>query len=87
MIDLPHPRQPLGRWWPAAGPGRRAQHGAAAAAAGSGEVPGWTGQESLAQSDPEVWDLLRQEKDRQCRGLELIASEVPLGDAGGPGQG
>ncbi|XP_019360251.1 PREDICTED: serine hydroxymethyltransferase, mitochondrial [Gavialis gangeticus] len=66
---------PLGRWWPAAGLGRRAQHGAAAAAAGSGEVPGWTGQESLAQSDPEVWDLLRQEKDRQCRGLELIASE------------
>uniref|UniRef100_A0A665UHY3 glycine hydroxymethyltransferase n=1 Tax=Echeneis naucrates TaxID=173247 RepID=A0A665UHY3_ECHNA len=36
---------------------------------------GWTGQESLAQDDPEMWDLLRQEKDRQCRGLELIASE------------
>uniref|UniRef100_A0A8C7PVP7 Serine hydroxymethyltransferase n=1 Tax=Oncorhynchus mykiss TaxID=8022 RepID=A0A8C7PVP7_ONCMY len=25
--------------------------------------------------DPEMWDLLRKEKDRQCRGLELIASE------------
>uniref|UniRef100_A0A3B3Z3D6 Serine hydroxymethyltransferase n=1 Tax=Poecilia mexicana TaxID=48701 RepID=A0A3B3Z3D6_9TELE len=36
---------------------------------------GWTGQESLAQDDPEMWSLLQQEKDRQCRGLELIASE------------
>lgn len=36
----------------------------------------WTGQESLAQDDPEMWRLLLQEKDRQCRGLELIASEV-----------
>ncbi|XP_030584742.1 serine hydroxymethyltransferase, mitochondrial-like [Archocentrus centrarchus] len=35
----------------------------------------WTGQESLAQDDPEMWDLLQKEKDRQCRGLELIASE------------
>lgn len=36
----------------------------------------WTGQESLAQDDPEMWSLLQKEKDRQCRGLELIASEV-----------
>ncbi|XP_074500888.1 serine hydroxymethyltransferase, mitochondrial-like [Sebastes fasciatus] len=36
---------------------------------------GWTGQESLARDDPEMWSLLQQEKDRQCRGLELIASE------------
>ncbi|XP_043987951.1 serine hydroxymethyltransferase, mitochondrial-like [Gambusia affinis] len=36
---------------------------------------GWTGQEGLAQDDPEMWSLLQQEKDRQCRGLELIASE------------
>lgn len=36
----------------------------------------WTGQESLAQDDPEMWGLLQKEKDRQCRGLELIASEV-----------
>ncbi|KAG7275971.1 hypothetical protein CRUP_008459 [Coryphaenoides rupestris] len=35
----------------------------------------WTGQDSLAQDDPEMWSLLQQEKDRQCRGLELIASE------------
>uniref|UniRef100_A0A7N9B1G8 glycine hydroxymethyltransferase n=1 Tax=Mastacembelus armatus TaxID=205130 RepID=A0A7N9B1G8_9TELE len=35
----------------------------------------WTGQESLAQDDPEMWELLQKEKDRQCRGLELIASE------------
>uniref|UniRef100_A0A8C7E834 Serine hydroxymethyltransferase 2 n=1 Tax=Nothoprocta perdicaria TaxID=30464 RepID=A0A8C7E834_NOTPE len=33
------------------------------------------GKESLAESDPELWALLRQEKQRQCRGLELIASE------------
>uniref|UniRef100_A0AAX7VTQ0 Serine hydroxymethyltransferase n=1 Tax=Astatotilapia calliptera TaxID=8154 RepID=A0AAX7VTQ0_ASTCA len=36
----------------------------------------WTGQETLAQDDPEMWNLLQKEKDRQCRGLELIASEV-----------
>ncbi|CAN9515782.1 unnamed protein product [Ophioblennius macclurei] len=36
---------------------------------------GWTGQDSLAQDDPEMWSLVQQEKDRQCRGLELIASE------------
>uniref|UniRef100_A0A8C3JJM2 Serine hydroxymethyltransferase n=1 Tax=Calidris pygmaea TaxID=425635 RepID=A0A8C3JJM2_9CHAR len=52
----------------------RAQRGTAAAAA-TGHVPGWTGQESLAESDPEMWNLLQKEKDRQCRGLELIASE------------
>lgn len=36
----------------------------------------WTGQESLAEDDPEMWALLQKEKDRQSRGLELIASEV-----------
>lgn len=41
---------------------------------------GWTGQESLSDSDPEMWELLQREKDRQCRGLELIASEVGLGE-------
>ncbi|KAG8452517.1 hypothetical protein GDO86_004343 [Hymenochirus boettgeri] len=35
----------------------------------------WTGQESLAEGDPEMWELVQKEKDRQCRGLELIASE------------
>ncbi|XP_054253069.1 serine hydroxymethyltransferase, mitochondrial [Indicator indicator] len=58
----------------ATGSSRRAPHGTAAAAA-TGQVPGWTGQESLAESDPEVWSLVQKEKDRQCRGLELIASE------------
>ncbi|XP_072571573.1 serine hydroxymethyltransferase, mitochondrial isoform X1 [Paramormyrops kingsleyae] len=51
-------------------PGARGQHSQAAPP----ERP-WTGQESLAQDDPEMWELLRREKDRQCRGLELIASE------------
>ncbi|XP_069509670.1 serine hydroxymethyltransferase, mitochondrial [Ambystoma mexicanum] len=48
----------------------RAQHSAPASHAGQ-----WRGQESLAEDDPEVWDLVKREKDRQCRGLELIASE------------
>ena len=36
----------------------------------------WTGQESLAEDDPEMWQLISQEKRRQMEGLELIASEV-----------
>ena len=36
----------------------------------------WTGQEPLEDDDPEMCDLIKQEKDRQVRGLELIASEV-----------
>ncbi|KAI4902099.1 hypothetical protein NFI96_013172, partial [Prochilodus magdalenae] len=51
----------------------RGQHSAAARTA-ENDRP-WTGQDSLAQDDPEMWDLLQKEKDRQCRGLELIASE------------
>lgn len=35
----------------------------------------WTGQELLADDDPEVWDLIKREKKRQSSGLELIASE------------
>lgn len=52
----------------------RAQHSAAARAPDHDRP--WTGQDSLAQDDPEMWELLQKEKDRQCRGLELIASEV-----------
>ncbi|RZF36159.1 hypothetical protein LSTR_LSTR013383 [Laodelphax striatellus] len=36
---------------------------------------GQTGQESLADDDPEMWKLLQEEKQRQLKGLELIASE------------
>ena len=36
----------------------------------------WTGRDSLAEDDPEVDNIIQKEKDRQCRGLELIASEV-----------
>ncbi|XP_041900570.1 serine hydroxymethyltransferase, mitochondrial, partial [Corvus kubaryi] len=68
--------QTLQRWGGRVGTGsQRAQHGPAAATAAAGHVPGWTGQESLAESDPEMWSLVQKEKDRQCRGLELIASE------------
>lgn len=40
----------------------------------------WTGQESLAQDDPEMWALINAEKMRQKQGLELIASEVKILD-------
>lgn len=32
-------------------------------------------QAEIAIDDPEMFDLIKQEKDRQMRGLELIASE------------
>jgi len=35
-----------------------------------------TGTESLADVDPELFDLIEKEKERQWSGLELIASEV-----------
>ena len=36
----------------------------------------WTGQEDVKDDDPEMFELILKEKDRQKRGLELIASEV-----------
>lgn len=36
----------------------------------------WTGQEPLAEDDPEIYQLVKEEKIRQRSGLELIASEV-----------
>lgn len=36
----------------------------------------WTLQESLAEDDPEIMSLIKEEKARQRNGLELIASEV-----------
>jgi len=36
----------------------------------------WTGKEPLASDDPEMWELVKEEKRRQISGLELIASEV-----------
>ncbi|KAM7116763.1 serine hydroxymethyltransferase, mitochondrial [Molossus nigricans] len=53
----------------------RCQHSEAAQTQTGEATRGWTGQESLSDSDPEIWELLQREKDRQCRGLELIASE------------
>ena len=35
----------------------------------------WTGQESLAEDDPEMAAIIKAEKHRQMSGLELIASE------------
>lgn len=39
-------------------------------------VMDWTGMESLQQDDPDVLAIIKREKDRQKRSLELIASEV-----------
>ena len=36
----------------------------------------WTGQESLPEDDPELYQVIQKEKHRQTHGLELIASEV-----------
>ncbi|XP_022095435.1 serine hydroxymethyltransferase, cytosolic-like [Acanthaster planci] len=36
---------------------------------------GWFGSEPLATNDPEIASIIAKEKDRQRRGLELIASE------------
>jgi glycine/serine hydroxymethyltransferase len=44
----------------------------------SGVRSKWTGKESLEESDPEVLAIMKREKDRQTRGLELIASEVNI---------
>lgn len=60
----------------------RCQHSEVAQTQTGEATRGWTGQESLSDSDPEMWELLQREKDRQCRGLELIASEVGLGESG-----
>jgi glycine hydroxymethyltransferase len=35
----------------------------------------WDGKTPLAEDDPEMMEILKKEKDRQTRGLELIASE------------
>lgn len=35
----------------------------------------WTGKEALNKTDPEMYKLLLQEKNRQKSGLEMIASE------------
>ncbi|MEQ2211582.1 hypothetical protein XENOCAPTIV_007871, partial [Xenoophorus captivus] len=38
----------------------------------------WTGQESLAQDDPEMWNLLQQEKDRQYYGGAEVVDQIEL---------
>jgi glycine hydroxymethyltransferase len=35
----------------------------------------WTGRETLRDVDPEMYGLIRKEKQRQISGLEMIASE------------
>uniref|UniRef100_A0A8C6AME2 Serine hydroxymethyltransferase-like domain-containing protein n=1 Tax=Monodon monoceros TaxID=40151 RepID=A0A8C6AME2_MONMO len=45
----------------------RCQHSEAAQTQTEEATKGWSGQESLSDSDPEIWELLRREKDRQCR--------------------
>lgn len=53
------------------------KHGAVrGAVAAARHVSGLTGNESMAEDDPEMWELVQEEKHRQKCGLELIASEV-----------
>eukprot|EP00096_Caligus_rogercresseyi_P006283 TRINITY_DN22619_c0_g1_i1.p1 TRINITY_DN22619_c0_g1~~TRINITY_DN22619_c0_g1_i1.p1 ORF type:complete len:486 (+),score=105.05 TRINITY_DN22619_c0_g1_i1:17-1474(+) len=35
----------------------------------------WTGKDTLSESDPQLWKLICDEKNRQKKGIELIASE------------
>ena len=35
----------------------------------------WTLNDPLSVADPEIFQLIRKEKDRQRKGLEMIASE------------
>lgn len=41
----------------------------------SGSSRPWTGKERLQDDDPEMYNLIKREKQRQINGLELIASE------------
>lgn len=43
--------------------------------ASSAKLKPWTGTEPLKEDDPEIFDLIKREKERQVNGLELIASE------------
>jgi len=47
----------------------------AAVAAPQPAAATFTGLRSLSESDPEVYDIIEKEKNRQWKGLELIASE------------
>lgn len=79
-MTLAFPPQPLQRCAQLVRMTVRCQHSEAAQTQTGEATKGWTGQESLSDSDPEMWELLQREKDRQCRGLELIASEVEPGE-------
>ena len=41
-------------------------------------VSTWTGQEPLSQDDPDVYAIIKREKEKQRRGLAMIPSEVSL---------
>ena len=41
----------------------------------SGDTATWTLNDPLSTADPEIYELIRKEKDRQRKGLEMIASE------------
>ncbi|XP_058413842.1 serine hydroxymethyltransferase, mitochondrial isoform X1 [Diceros bicornis minor] len=74
-VEVEENSEPLQRCGQLARTAIRCQHSEAAQTQTGDRTRGWTGQENLSDSDPEMWELLRREKDRQCRGLELIASE------------
>ena len=41
-------------------------------------APSWSLQDPLNKDDPEIMALIKKEKERQVKGLELIASEVSI---------
>ena len=41
----------------------------------AGDTVAWTLNDPLSKADPEIYELIRKEKDRQRKGLEMIASE------------
>lgn len=45
------------------------------AANGSGDGASWKLQDDIQVDDPEMYSIIVKEKDRQRRGLEMIASE------------
>ena len=51
------------------------QNGTNGAMNGTNGVQEWNMNMPLKNLDPEIYDLIREEKDRQRKGLEMIASE------------
>ncbi|KAI4389131.1 hypothetical protein MLD38_001388 [Melastoma candidum] len=67
-------RQRYGQLLPGRGPAKRFAVGKPSLEERRSSVEAW-GNQSLAVADPEIFGIMEKEKDRQVRGIELIASE------------